>query len=295
MTLIEAEKIQRTDVELTMLDYNVDPICNAKCIICSSFFSSAWAAEDIQFGRKISRRVAETQKNNVDELLDLSALTDVYFNGGEPLMTKDHIQILNSINQQSDLSCVTISYNTNGSILPTEEILELWKKCQSVKLYFSIDGTDSVFNYTRYPLKWINVQDNINKICSAKLDNLTISISYTIGIHNILSVIETEKWMNSLKEQFPSVVADFTVHPVIGDLSLDNASTSLKKVFLNNLQKSDSDWANATQQILQNTTSSTADNSVWLEYLKFIDQRRNLNWQQELPLLHQALKISGLL
>ena len=80
---------------------------------------------------------------------------------------------------------------------------------------------------------------------------------------------------------------------MIGDLSLDNASVALKKVFLNNLQKSDSDWANATQQILQNTTSSTADNSVWLEYLKFIDQRRNLNWQQELPLLHQALKISG--
>jgi uncharacterized radical SAM superfamily Fe-S cluster-containing enzyme len=293
ITLIEQEKFKSHNTQLTMLDYNVGPICNAKCIICSSFYSSAWAAENYQFGMNPIRQVSEIQKNHSAKFLDLSNIKDIYFNGGEPLMTDDHVQILNSINQQSKLSDVNISYNTNGSIVPSIEVLNLWRKCKQVKLYFSIDGIDSVFDYTRYPLKWSNVQKNISAICNSGLTNLKVSISYTIGVHNVLSTFDTEKWMNKIKEKFPLVVEDFTVHPVLGDLSLDNTSNSLKEIFIKHLQSINSNWVESTLKMIEERLPSSSDNLIWLNYLKFIDQRRNLNWQQELPLLHQALKISG--
>ena len=292
ITLIEQEKFKSYNNKLTMLDYNVGPICNAKCIICSSFYSSAWAAENYQFGANPIRRVSEIQKNCSTKSLDLSNIKDIYFNGGEPLMTDDHVQILNSIDQQSRLSDVNVSYNTNGSIVPESEVLNLWRKCKQVKLYFSIDGTDSVFDYTRYPLKWANVQDNINTICNSGLINLTVSISYTIGIHNVLSTCATEEWLCQLKEKFPLVVEDFTVHPVLGDLSLDNASKSLKEIFIKHLQSVEGNWVESTIKMIRDSLLLSSDDMVWLNYLKFIDQRRNLNWQKELPLLSQALKIS---
>ena len=292
LTLIEQEEFKSRDTKLTMLDYNVGPICNAKCIICSSFYSSAWAAENYQFGASTIRHVSEIQKNHFAENLDLSDVKDIYFNGGEPLMTNDHIKILNSINQQSKLSDVNVSYNTNGSIVPGPEVLNLWSKCHRVNLYFSIDGTDNVFNYTRYPLKWPDVQENINTICNSGLTNLTISVSYTIGVHNILSTVDTEKWLYQIKEEFPSVIADFTVHPVLGDLSLDNASDPLKEIFIEHLKIINSDWAESTLNLIKSSLSLSSDNSIWLKYLKFIDHRRNLNWQKELPLLSRALEIS---
>ena len=41
--------IDPTTPELLKLDYNVGPICNAKCVHCSSIYSSQWAAEDAKF------------------------------------------------------------------------------------------------------------------------------------------------------------------------------------------------------------------------------------------------------
>jgi hypothetical protein len=289
--LIDEETNYSVDVKLTMLDYNIDPVCNAKCIICSSFYSSAWAAEDYQHNKPILRLVSDTKHNQILNSVSMTDLKQIYFNGGEPLMTEDHVQVLKSVKSTSGLSDTSVSYNTNGSFVPTSTVIELWNDCKSIELYFSIDGTDSVFNYTRYPLKWETILKNINTICAYNLTNLTISISYTVGVHNLLDTTITKDWFNTLKTQHPNIITNFLVHPVNGPLSLINASTELKKIFLLELQKNKQEWATPVQQIIDSNLYTVSDNSVWINYLEIIDQRRKLNWKQELTNLSTALKI----
>lgn len=257
---------QPTKVELISLDYNTDPVCNAQCIMCGPNYSSAWAAEV-----GVARYVSATKKNTLINNVDLSQLRRIYFNGGEPLLTTDHIDVLKSI---PNLSQVEISYNTNGSQWPSDETLGLWAQAKNVTVNFSIDGTERVFEYTRYPLKWPNVSSNVFRMLTI-LPNVYIGLSYVAGIHNLLDIYKTQSWWHQTTSFSPRPTR-FSVHPVYGILGIENASPSLKTIFKNYLADDQSEWA----QQLKTMLNVTSFNDQWIDHLNKIDQRRGLNWQQ---------------
>lgn len=263
-----------TMVELVNLDYNTDPVCNAKCIMCGPNYSSLWAAEE-----GIERSVSDTKKNTFINNIDLSQLRRLYFNGGEPLLTSDHISILKRI---PDLSQIEVSYNTNGSQWPTDETLKLWSQTKSVFVNFSIDGTDQVFEYTRYPLSWETVSKNVEQMLKI-LPNVYVGVSYVAGIHNLLDIYETQDWWNQTTKDSLQAT-NFSVHPVHGVLSVEFANTKLKKAFNNYLGIDQSEWAQQLRSLL--TTESF--NNLWVDRLNKLDQRRNLNWQHWLKNLAAA-------
>ena len=118
-----------TAVELATLHYNVPPLCNAKCITCGPDLSSAWAAENTKFYPTIiGNRVFNIIRHAPVELkLDLTQLYLVYFNGGEPMLSKDINLVLKEIKlQQGTLDMIHLQINTNCSIWPSEEDIELW-------------------------------------------------------------------------------------------------------------------------------------------------------------------------
>ena len=110
---------------LTKLDWNVDPTCNARCIQCSAHFSSAWAAEDAVHGKIIDVRATNyTRHNFAAESIDVSQLTSLYFNGGEPMLSKEPLEFLRRIEKTGNISKLNLSFNTNGSIKPSTEFME---------------------------------------------------------------------------------------------------------------------------------------------------------------------------
>jgi MoaA/NifB/PqqE/SkfB family radical SAM enzyme len=156
----------------------------------------------------------------------------VYFNGGEPLLTKEHLTVLKKIDKISD---VDISYNTNGSCYPTAEVIDLWSKAKKVSIYFSIDGIGKRFEETRTPLKWNLVSENIKKI--NLLDNINIQCSYVIGRHNVYDLEDTINWFSTLPKFDP--LAMFQVHNVNSEhkLDLNQASAEEKELFKKELYK----------------------------------------------------------
>lgn len=181
--------IQDYSAKLYHIDYNTLPICNAKCVICSPKYSSTWAAAT---NTRILGNLSKFDYKHLD-LLNFDNVKQLYFNGGEPLMTSEHVAVLKKIN---NLAEVDIMYNTNGSCYPETEVLELWKIAKSVTIFFSIDGIGKRFEETRTPLKWNTVSTNIQKIND--LSYIDVHCSYTIGKHNVYDLEDTVNWFDTL-------------------------------------------------------------------------------------------------
>lgn len=275
-TEIDAFKLLSTaDTKLMHIDYNTLPICNAKCIICSSKYSSLWIQDDIKLGHQKNTVIPKLDiKSNQLKGLDLSHLRSIYFNGGEPLLTNDHINLLSNLENLEDIS---ISYNTNGSCYPTDDVIKMWNRSKEVTLFFSIDGINDKFEYIRNPLIWEQVSNNI-KLIHQLLPNVVIGISYTLGIHNVFGLQETINWFTNNLDNF-NVKTQFHVHTVNGNLDLCYASPQLKHAFNIELKKFDSDnfyWLESIQSYI---SSDSDTNNDWQTYLSNLDNIRNNNWK----------------
>jgi hypothetical protein len=282
------------DTRLRKLDYNVNPICNAKCIQCSSYYSSAWAAEDKIHGITSSRQFNQTLRNTLTDSIDFASINDLYFNGGEPLLSQEPQYILEKIEQAGNLKNLTLSINTNGSIFPREELIDLWKRCRGVRVNFSIDAIGTEFEYIRNPLDWATVSENLQQIAHIDIPRLVVNLTYTMGIHNIDLVQQTHNWFRDQSQHW-KIANNFYVHPCSGTLSLEYASKKLRQIWCDLYPDSEnlneSDWRRIARRIMQKNTEP-ADDHLWINHLEMIDQRRGLDWKTSLPALYDAYKKS---
>lgn len=276
------------EVKLVKIDYNVPPICNAKCIVCSAFFSSAWAEEDRKFKRQTTvRSINNILKSNYDLGLDLTSLVDIYFNGGEPFLTNDIVIMLKEIkSQQGSLSKLTVDINSNGSIFPNEEQLSLLKECKRINFRFSIDAIEEQFEYIRYPLKWDQVSSNIENICK-ELPQALIFIVPNAGVHNILEMNKVKAWSESLGTRVSNKVI-CRVSPTLGNLSLDQTSKELKLLLKEALVDPDPIVLALLNNAQDRPDVPRKDNiNIWSDNLWRIDNRRNLNWKETFKKLNE--------
>jgi len=280
-----------TAVELATLHYNVPPLCNAKCITCGPDLSSAWAAEEAKFQPDvIGNRVFNIIRHAPVELkLDLTQLHLVYFNGGEPMLSKDINLVLKEIKlQRQTLEHVHLQINTNCSVWPSEEDIELWTQCGIVSIICSIEAVGQQFEYIRYPLNWKEVSTNVKKFATIKPKHQLIMCKLVpnIGIHNVLEYGKLLDWFDTLPNDYPGYKT-YDINPMLtcGPLALTNVSKNLKQMILDSL--GDDPRLDIIREFIENTDSAE-DNRSWIDYLETkIDYRRNLNWRETFPLLSQ--------
>jgi len=281
-------------VQVRKLDYNVDPICNAKCIQCTAYYSSSWAAEDQAHEKRIPRFFNHTRHNNLTQSIDVTTVHDLYFNGGEPMLSQEPLAILKKIDQVGNLKNLVLSLNTNGSVLPCDELVDLWKRCRSIRINFSIDAIGDAFEYIRNPLDWTTVYQNLCWMANLDIPRLVINIAYTMGVHNIDLVQETQSWALKQSKNWKNY-KNFYVKPCGGPLSLEHVSINLKQAWLNlypeltNLPQLE--WQKVACQELKKVNEHCTD-QLWQDHLGMIDQRRGLDWKISLPELYRAYKKS---
>jgi organic radical activating enzyme len=274
---------------LTKLDWNVDPICNARCIQCSSHFSSAWAAEDAAHGKIIDiRSTNSTRHNSAAESIDVSQLTSLYFNGGEPMLSKEPSEFLRRIEQNGNISALNLSLNTNGSVRPSAEFMELAAKCKSVVVNFSLDATGPAFEYIRNPLSWETVEQNI-RWWNEQNTSAGFSIAFVLGTYNIDIVEDTYNWYKDISKTYQRING-FVIQPCYGILALDYSSAKLKQVWAEKYVGDD--YVHSTVRSMLENAVSEQDDTSWQKYLAMIDARRKLDWTTSLPGLHKSWKKS---
>ena len=246
--------------------------------MCDGGYSSAWREDEVKLGLRKTTKIKKTKRNDLFKNIDVSHLQLVYFNGGEPLMTRDHINVLNYIIEHGDPSRIEVMYSSNGTFFPTDEVLELWEKFQSVKLLFSIDGVGPVFEYVRHPANWKSVEQNLINFKKLSSDKFSGMINAAIGVHNILYYDKLYNWC--VNNNY-----DVMVQNVVGKLSTLNFPVEHKSYLLNYLNMLPNSYSKDTLVSLANAITSPSMASV--EYLNKLDAIRNNNWKADLKKLYE--------
>jgi hypothetical protein len=273
------------------LDWNVEPICNAKCVICSSYHSSAWAAENQKFdpGFSLPVRTASSAKRNIIiDAIDFSTVKRVYFNGGEPVLSQDPELILQRLADSGSLENTQVAFNMNGSCMPSDNMIDLLKQAAHVTVFFSVDGTEQQFEYIRYPLNWDTVKVNIDKIMQLGFDEICMTTA--LGIHNLHIAQHTQDWWQDFTKSYREQIGiNNTYQLVVGSLSISSASDALKRELLKDFENA----AGPVAELVTSCLSACAGNDQWISWLDRLDNRRSLNWRQTLPELYQAAQRAG--
>lgn len=173
--------------------YKIDTsnTCNATCVTCGSFSSSAWA----QLERKNQSKYYPSWKilpEQADTLIDYARATAVNFRGGEPLLSDTNFHILEQLIANNNTNCF-ISFQTNGSIIPSLTQEKILMQFKNLNFSFSIDGVGPVFEYLRYPLKWHDIQKT-REWCQQR--GIEVSASYTVSNLNVLYHKQTTEWFD---------------------------------------------------------------------------------------------------
>lgn len=147
---------QPTNFDLQKIDARWSNLCNFSCVYCGPEFSSKWADE---IGIKIKTPTEQQQEQFENYIFSkASQLKHVYLAGGEPLLMKQNLQLLDLVNKD-----VSIRVNTNLSLVDSN-VFEKICSFQNVHWIVSVETIEDEYEYIRYGGKWTNFVNNLNVI-----------------------------------------------------------------------------------------------------------------------------------
>lgn len=195
--------------KLQYIDARFNNLCNLKCRTCGPRFSTSWiedhvklygvADEDREKHGDVFSFPGKTENQLYDEILPhLSTVKQIYFAGGEPLMTEDHYKVLTELvrldHTGSKEKPLVIHYNTNFSHLKLGKYnaLELWNKFAFIKINASLDGSHEKAEFWRKNTDWATVENN-RRLLKEKCPRVEFRISFTCSWVNVFNMTEFHK------------------------------------------------------------------------------------------------------
>ena len=126
-------------------------------------------------------------------------LERVYITGGEPTLIKENRTLLQNLIDSGNTNCF-ISFTTNGTT-SDGELLDLLKHFTTSEIQISLDGIENQANYIRYPINWIEFNENVDKLSS--MSNVKIVFYTVVSAYNLFSIIDILNYVDSLAVQRP--------------------------------------------------------------------------------------------
>ncbi|MCL6588575.1 MAG: twitch domain-containing radical SAM protein [Firmicutes bacterium] len=186
-------------------DIRFSNLCNLRCRSCNSRFSSSWSQEEKALNAVlgIPDRPQECEavrglKNSAELLKDLEPyyphLATIYFAGGEPLLYRENLMILEKLDALEKYD-VPLIFNTNFTqIAKNRRFLDLWKKFTKLTFWVSLDGSARQCEYLRKGLFWEDIIRNLD-LLKGECPQADIIIKYTASAFNILHLPDFHREM----------------------------------------------------------------------------------------------------
>ena len=123
-------------------------------------------------------------------------MIEIYFAGGEPLISKDHFIALDYLINNCDTLSINLRYSSNLSTLKYKDadFITMWKKFKSVFVLPSADGIGSRYENIRVGLNWTTFETNLKKLIE---NNIKTRILFVLCILNIWDIKETLDYFRS--------------------------------------------------------------------------------------------------
>ena len=189
--LINNEKIYTYDIRFSN-------VCNLKCQYCGPNASSRIAAKF--YNKGLRNTVLETISNdNSQEILsrfknNINDIVEFYFAGGEPLIMKEHYDILDIClaNNKTD---IILSYSSNFTLLQTNKynVLDYWSKFKNIRFNASIDAGWQQFEFIRDGGSWSDVEENFKKI--QQMPHIKLTITPVPAFWNLVGFARVYKYL----------------------------------------------------------------------------------------------------
>ena len=141
---------------LKTIDVRWTNLCNFACVYCNPEFSSRWADElDIKQSAPTDKQRANFKQYIFDHATQLE---HVYLAGGEPLLMRENLELLDLLDPN-----VNLRINTNLSKVDTQ-VFERICRFKNVHWTVSVETVEDEFEYVRYGGRWQDFQDNLKHI-----------------------------------------------------------------------------------------------------------------------------------
>ena len=184
------------------LDIRLNNICNLKCRMCSGYFSSAIATEEIELcgNSKLPKALKNQQRQNaLSEIINYVPFAEkIYFAGGEPLLAKEHYTILEELVKHKNTN-LQIFYNTNFTTLDYQDfyVLDLWKQFSNITIGASLDAEAEVAEYVRHGSKWSDIEKNL-ELLKTQCPHVYFTVTSAVGFLTVKSLIDLQqRWHNN--------------------------------------------------------------------------------------------------
>ena len=285
------------------LDIRLNNICNLKCRMCSGYFSSAIAQEEVVlFGKKesvLSSLKIQQRNLGLKEILEYVPTAEkIYFAGGEPLLTAEHYEILDAL-----IACgntdLEITYNTNFTTLTYRgrSVLDLWKQFSNIKIGASLDAEGDVAEYVRHGTNWDTIESNLNAV-KTQCPHVNFTVTSTVGLLNVNSLIRLQQqWHISGTldiSKFSQTVMISPEHLTVSALPVEHKQRLEQTINChigwcreNNAKGLATQWTNVLNYMLSKDDSHSM--AEFKRLTKIMDQHRNESLEKVIPELTNLL------
>lgn len=272
--------------ELNTIDIRWNNTCNFACAYCSPEFSSKWATElAVKIEDVPAYRVQQLKQYVFDHA---NQLKHVYMAGGEPLLMKENLELLEILQEKNPR--VNLRVNTNLSKTETR-VFEKICEFQNVHWTISVDEMETEFEYVRFGGKW---QDFLRNLMIIKELNHKISFNMLHHLLNYLSVFDCIRFLQQLGFHNNS----FIIGPLLRPEYLN--IRHLPNHILELVEKELAEWINqkpgfllenSLENMLQYIKTPMEKNIDYclIEIAK-MDQRRNIDSRAIFPELYNLLE-----
>lgn len=137
-------------------------LCNLTCVMCNETSSSAILAENRRIGISQTNQQDFQWADQADENLQKLINADIRvlnIRGGEPFYNKTLLKLLQNI-PESQCRRMLVHITTNATVW-NDGWQQTLKRFKLVRIMFSIDAVENVYEYIRYPASWSVVQRNV--------------------------------------------------------------------------------------------------------------------------------------
>ena len=207
-----------TNFKMRYMDIRFSNLCNMRCRTCGPSLSSSWYDDQVKLHpESVTSKFIDLKSNPefMNNLMPhLDTIEEVYFAGGEALITPQHYEVLDYwlSNGRNDIK---LRYTTNFSNLryKSKSILEYWKKFDDVRIAASLDTYGKIAEYSRKETDWDDIVLNRQQMIM-QCPEVYFEITPTVSIFSVHSLFDFHRsWVEQGMLDINNIRINILTHP----------------------------------------------------------------------------------
>ena len=285
------------DFKMRYMDIRFSNLCNMKCRTCGPELSSKWYDDQVKLFPGYERPKF-IDVNSADDFMGklkphLDTIEEVYFAGGEVLITPQHYEVLDYWlkNNRRD---VRLRYTTNFSNLRHKQksMFDYWKLFDDVRVAASLDTFGARAEYSRSGTDWNVIVQNRKEMIEAS-PTTYFELTPTISIFSVYNLFEFHKsWVEEGLLDINNIRINILTHPryfsiTILPKELKDKIAGIYKEYVKWLQENKA-WEHIIKDvegIVEHMYSADHSNLIpdFIKHVEAIDNVRNEKFTETYP------------